>query len=76
MRKGDSLDEVRDTMLDVAEKAGDKPFTEEEVNRAGSSCSSARTGGRRHQPDRRPAQRVGLAGRLAAVLATATGSKR
>jgi zinc protease len=34
VRRGDSLENARDTMLEVTEKAGDAPFSEEEVNRA------------------------------------------
>ena len=34
VRKGDSLDDVRDTLLEVTEKSGETPFTAEEVNRS------------------------------------------
>jgi zinc protease len=34
VRKGDSLEDVRDILLDVAEKSGDTKFTDEEVNRS------------------------------------------
>ena len=34
VRKGDSLEAARDIMFEVTEKAGDTPFTEEEVERA------------------------------------------
>ncbi len=34
VRKGDSLDTVRDKMLEIIESAGNKPFSEEDVERA------------------------------------------
>ncbi len=34
VRKGDSLDAVRDILLDITEKSGDTTFSDEEVNRA------------------------------------------
>ncbi len=34
VRKGDSLDAVRDKLIEVTETAGDKPFSQEEVDRA------------------------------------------
>jgi zinc protease len=34
VRRGDSLEAARDTLLEVTEKSGDAPFSEEEVNRA------------------------------------------
>ncbi len=34
VRKGDSLEKVRDLMIEITESAGDKPFSEEEVERA------------------------------------------
>ena len=67
--KGKSLDDVRDTMLSVLERVGEEGVTAEEVERAQAAAPEAtRPGGGRPEPDRHRAQRVGRAGRLAALF--------
>jgi zinc protease len=42
VRKGDSVEAARDILLDITEKAGSKPFSEDEVNRAKLKLSKQR----------------------------------